>query len=123
MPRIRSFAPVLIAAAAGLAFPAVANADVETDIVNTSCSAEQIEAALQQTSPIAYGFLTSDPQRGNRRAALEIPLPARSGPQSHAAQAFGGWQADHVGHADQPAVRPCHAAGPEQLRTVLSRQA
>jgi hypothetical protein len=63
MPRIRSFAPVLIAAAAGLAFPAVANADVETDIVNTSCSAEQIEAALQQTSPIAYGFLTSDPQR------------------------------------------------------------
>ncbi|EFV11982.1 hemophore-related protein [Segniliparus rugosus] len=63
MPRLRSFAPILIAASAGLAFPAAANADIESDIVNTKCSADQIEAALQQVSPVAYGFLTADPQR------------------------------------------------------------
>ena len=91
MPRLRFFTPVLIAAAAGLAFPAAANADIESDIVNTKCSADQIEAALQQASPVAYGFLTADPQRkadaeqqlssflsqspAGRKAALHKPQP------------------------------------------------
>ena len=91
MSRLRFLSPVFVAAAAGLAFPAAAHADIESDIVSTTCSTDQIISALQQASPVAYGLLTSDPQRkanaeeqlssflsqspAGRKAALHKPNP------------------------------------------------
>lgn len=92
MPRLRFLAPAFVAA--GLAFPAVAHADIESDIVSTTCSSDQIIAALQQASPVAYGILTSDPQRkATTQSQLDAFLsqaPATRKSQLHKPNPDGG---------------------------------
>lgn len=77
----KGLGPLLGTAAglAGLAIAAAAPASADT-LNTTTCSQQQVMASLQQSAPLIWGKISSDPQTEQQlRIALDVILAAPSG--------------------------------------------
>lgn len=69
----------MVGMAAGLAVAVAAPASADT-LNTTTCSEQQVMSSLQQTAPIIWGRISSDPQTEQKlRVALDVILAAPPG--------------------------------------------